>query len=246
MEAAEGASRRWLFRKTPLRTRVLSQLREEGLLPHAGAGRDRDGAAAGAGAGDVGAHEEEGDVADLPRGPALEGERGREEADEYRTRQGTSVQPSPSCPSSSVIPARTPSPPSPLCGDAVGRFFHTPPTSATGLISDGEPRELPKLGTALTTVRRAPFLKQGWKVMSWGCAPRSPRRKPLKGGKEKPQLEHDRRGTGKTQRFRRGLWLSGDVGALPGCTGQGQPEAKGFEADNGQYGQNATNSGVKR
>lgn len=68
----EGRSRR--FRKPPMRIRVLSQLREERLLPHAGAGHDRDGAVAGAGAGDVGAHEEEGDVADLPRGPALEEE----------------------------------------------------------------------------------------------------------------------------------------------------------------------------
>ena len=74
MKAAEGTSQHRLFRKSPLRTRVLSQLREEGLLPHAGAGHDHDGAAAGAGAGDVGTDEEEGDVADLPRGPALEGE----------------------------------------------------------------------------------------------------------------------------------------------------------------------------
>jgi len=64
MEAEEGASRRWLLGKTPL-----SRLREEGRLPHAGAGHD----GAEAGTGDVGAHEEEGDVADLPRGPALEG-----------------------------------------------------------------------------------------------------------------------------------------------------------------------------
>lgn len=70
MKAAEGASWCWVLRKTPLRTRVLSPLREEGLLPPAGAGGD----GAGAGAGDVGADEEEGDVADLPRGPTLEGE----------------------------------------------------------------------------------------------------------------------------------------------------------------------------
>ena len=87
--------------------------------------------------------------------------------------------------------------------------------------------------------------------MSWGCAPRSPRRKPLRGGgKEKPWLRHDRGAalghTGKTQRFQGSWWLSGDVWALLGCSRQGQPEAKGFEVDNGQYGQNVTDSGVKQ
>jgi len=46
-------------------------------------------------------------------------------------------------------------------------------------------------GTALTTVRSAPLLKQGWKATSWGCAPRSPRTKPLR-GKEKLRLQQGR------------------------------------------------------
>lgn len=36
-------------------------------------------------------------------------------------------------------------------------------------------------GPPLTTVRRAPCWKQGWKAMSWGCASCSPRRNPLPG-----------------------------------------------------------------
>lgn len=139
------------------------------------------------------------------------------------------IQASPSCPprdpSKDTFPTLS-----------AGTFFH-PPSSATGLISlrdgDGEPRELlPKRGTALTTVRRAPFLKQGWKAMSWGCAPRSPRRKPLAGKGKKTGLQHDCGAalghSGKTQRFQGRLWLNGDVWVPPGCTRQGQPEAKGF------------------
>lgn len=83
MEDAEGASQHRLFRKMLLWTQVLSQL-QDGLLAHAGAGYD--GAWAGAGAGDVGAHEEEGDMADLPCGPALE----REEDGRKQMRTGHS------------------------------------------------------------------------------------------------------------------------------------------------------------
>lgn len=50
--------------------KLLSELREERLLPHAAAGRHHGGAAARAAVGHVGAQEEEGDVADGPRGPA--------------------------------------------------------------------------------------------------------------------------------------------------------------------------------
>lgn len=87
---------------------TMSQLREELLLPPAAAGHGHRGAAAGAGAGDVAADEEEGDVADLPCGPALREEEEEEEDEEddarrtkrkqVRTQQRTRVQMSPSCP----------------------------------------------------------------------------------------------------------------------------------------------------
>lgn len=83
-------------------------------------------------------------------------------------------------------------------------------TSATSVPWDWE---------RLTTVRRAPRGKQGWKEMSWGWAPRSPRTKPLWGEGTAEVMD------GKTPHSQG----TGDVWDLTGCTGKGQPKAKGVK-----------------